>query len=124
MTTYTDKQQILEERTIVFSVAVIRTCGQYAKDHSLRPLINQVIRSSSSIGANYAEANNASSKADFKNKVFISKKEAAETVYWLRILHELTQDDAILPLKQEAHEFNLIFQKIVSTMKSDATNVK
>lgn len=113
MSDYLEKQRALENRTVLFSVDIIKVCGHYAQDPSLRPLINQVIRSSSSIGANYAEANNASSKADFRNKIFISKKEAAETVYWLRVLYELTNDDKLL-----------VFQKVVSTMKSDVQNGK
>ena len=122
MTPYQDKALALEERTIAFSVSIIKTCGQYSKDFSLRPLIDQVIRSSTSIGANYAEANNAISKADFRSKIFISKKEAAETRYWLRVLNELVDNKHLPVLHQEAHELNLIFQKIISTMKNDVQN--
>lgn len=120
MQTYTEKLQALENRTIAFSVQTVRICGPLAKDPALRPLVNQVIRSATSVGANYAEANNASSKADFRSKVFISKKEAAESVYWFRILHELKADDELTKLRQEAHELNLIFQKIISTIKAEA----
>jgi four helix bundle protein len=124
MQTYTEKLRALEDRTIVFSATTVKVCGKYAQDRSLQPLVNQVIRSATSVGANYAEANNASSKADFRNKIFISKKEAAESVYWFRILHELTTDDSLQELRQEAYELNLIFQKIISTMKSEPSNGK
>jgi four helix bundle protein len=118
MTIYQEKLQSLENRTVEFSVLVIKTCGKYAREAHLSSLTNQLIRSATSIGANYAEANNASSKADFKNKIFIAKKEAAETRYWLKILYEITKDNDVLPLQQEALELNLILQKIISTMKN------
>ena len=117
-----EKQQRLEDRTVAFSVDVVRTFGKYSKDRSLRPLTDQLIRSATSIGANYAEANNASSKIDFKHKIFIAKKEAGETRYWLKVLDELTQED-LSELKQEALELNLILQKIISTIKN-GTNDK
>lgn len=121
MTTYEQKRQALEARTISFSVLVIKTCAKYSKTFELRPLVDQIIRSSTSVGANYAEANNSSSKADFKNKIFIAKKEIAETRYWLRVLKELVADD-LTKLEQEALELNMIFQKVINTLKSDNNN--
>ncbi|MES2971799.1 MAG: four helix bundle protein [Patescibacteria group bacterium] len=118
MTIYQTKLQQLEQRTINFSVNIIKTCGKYSGDVTLRSLIDQLVRASTSIGANYAEANNASSKADFKNKIFIAKKEAAETRYWLRVLSELLPNEDFNELSQEALELNLILQKIVTTMNA------
>ncbi len=118
MTIYQEKLHQLEQRTIDFSVSVIEICGPYATNPSLKPCVNQVIRSATSIGANYAEANNASSKLDFKNKIYIAKKESAETKYWLTIFKRITNDDKLDALLQEALELNLIFQKIVSTIKN------
>lgn len=118
------KTRDLEDRTIAFSVAVVKVCGKYSKDSSLRSLADQLIRSATSIGANYAEANNASSKTDFKYKIFIAKKEAGETRYWLRVLAELLPDEDFGPLQQEALELNLILQKIVSTLKNGSISDK
>jgi four helix bundle protein len=117
MTIYQDKLQNLQDRTVRFSVDIVKQCGPYGKDYTYRPLVDQIIRSATSIGANYAEANNASSKQDFRNKIFIAKKEAAETRYWLSVLSELIPNTNFESLQQEALEFNLIFQKIVSTLK-------
>lgn len=117
MNIHQTKLQELETRTVDFSVNLVKQCSIYAKDPSLSPLINQVIRSATSIGANYAEANNASSRTDFKNKIFIAKKEAAETKYWLTVLSELLPNEDFKQLRQEALELTLIFQKIVSTLK-------
>jgi len=118
MTIYQDKLKKLEQRTVDFSVLVIKTVGRYARDPVLQPLINQLVRSATSIGANYAEANNASSKTDFKNKIFIAKKEAAETRYWLKVLTELIPNVDLGAISQEALELTLILQKIISTMKN------
>lgn len=124
MTIYQEKLKALEERTTAFSVTVISCCRTLQKDILLRPILDQLIRSATSIGANYTEANNASSKADFRSKIFIAKKEASETRYWLDILEKTTDLD-VSALKQEALELNLIFQKIISTMKTGkSTNEK
>lgn len=119
MTIYQTKLKQLEDRMVSFSVSVIKQCGQYAKDATLSSVINQTIRSSTSIGANYAEANNASSKIDFRNKIFIAKKEAAETTYWLKVLSQLLPHEDFSTLQQEVLEFTLILQKIISTMKNE-----
>ena len=76
----------LEERTAVFGEAVIRLCKGIRQDAITKPLVNQLVRSSTSVGANYMEANGASSKKDFINKIFICKKESQETKHWLRML--------------------------------------
>lgn len=66
------------------------------------------------------EANGASSKKDFRNKIHISKKEAQETQHWLRMLNVVVPDKKsdLRKLWQEAHEFVLIFQKITTSLKN------
>ena len=76
----------LEERTAVFAERIIELCKKCPKNMVTIPIIDQLIRCGTSIGANYCEANGASSKKDFKNKIFICKKESKETKYWLRLL--------------------------------------
>lgn len=120
MNEYEPKRKAFEERTVNFSVNIIRTCGKYSKSFELRPLIDQIIRSAASVGANYAEANNSSSKADFKNKIYIAKKEVAETRYWLRILKQFVAED-LSELEQEALEPNKILHKVISTMKTNGS---
>ncbi len=80
MTIYQTKLRALEQRMVDFSVDVIKFARKHRKD-GLQPVVDQLIRSSTSVGANYAEANNASSKTDFKNKIFLAKREIAETRY-------------------------------------------
>ena len=103
----------LEERTAVFGENVIRLCKSISKDAITTPLISQLTRSATSVGANYMEANGASSKKDFTNKIFICKKECQETKHWLRMLAGCVSDDTeIRRLWKECQELTLIFQKI------------
>ncbi len=112
----TKKSEELEERFMQLSVDIIN----FTKDSKVQlpfSVIDQVIRSSSSIGANYSEAQNASSKADFKNKIFIAKKEASETRYWQKLIEKLVnKSTALSELIQETQETLLILQKIVNTL--------
>jgi len=109
----------LEERTLRFSEATVTLCKVTAKNTVTVPIISQFIRAATSIGANYVEANNASSKKDFRNKIFICKKESQETKYWLRVLVKAVPEkaEALKKLWQECHELNLIFQKITKTLR-------
>tara|TARA_Y100000031_G_C8221891_1_gene386388 strand:+ start:631 stop:930 length:300 start_codon:yes stop_codon:yes gene_type:complete len=56
------------------------------QDAITRSIINQLVRSATSVGANYRESQSASSHKDFRNKIYICKKEIDETRYWLRII--------------------------------------
>ena len=117
MTEY--KKYDLEERTEKFGEATIDLCKTTKQTTITAPVINQLIRSATSIGANYMEANGASSKKDFINKIFICKKEAQETKHWLRMLTTCDTDLQFGLLKQwkECQELTLIFQKIASSAR-------
>lgn len=108
----------LEQRTLEFSQKLIAFLKLCPNTITLTPLIGQTLRSGTSIGANYREANGASSKKDFINKIFICKKESKETLYWLELLNQSLDDDKLIQtcqnLWQEAREFVLIFGKISS----------
>ena len=108
----------LELRTGKFGEDVIKLCQDVTQDSITNPIIRQLIRSATSVGANYAEANGASSRKDFRNKIFICKKEAQETKHWLRMLivASPTHRAMIEPLGQECQELVLIFQKIGSSL--------
>lgn len=112
----------LEERTTAFSELIISFCQKLPQNDLIKPLIKQLIRSGTSVGANYMEANNAASKRDFRNKIKICQKEANETQYWLKLLGKSNNVDVATCRKlwQEAHELLLIFAKISST--SDKRN--
>lgn len=106
----------LEERTAKFAEDIIELCKKAPKNTVTIPIIDQLIRAGTSIGANYAEANGASSKRDFKNKIYICKKESKETKYWLRMLARAAEEvkAECKSLWAEAQEFTLIFSKIAS----------
>lgn len=109
----------LEERTTNFSKEIIAFCRNVKNDQINLPLLNQLIRSATSIGANYHEANSASSKKDFKNKIFICKKEAQETKYWLTLVANSNPEQlsVISGLSNETQQLILIFGKILSTLR-------
>lgn len=108
----------LEERTAKFSENIIDLAKNIRRDDINRSIISQLVRAATSIGANYCEANASSSKRDFRNKVYLCKKEANETKYWLRILAKYHPHlrEKTRSFWQEAHEFHLIFQKITNTL--------
>ncbi|MCW1908494.1 MAG: four helix bundle protein [Candidatus Saccharibacteria bacterium] len=117
-----DKIYDLEVRCSNFGALTIRFCKKLTYDTVSKPLISQLVRSATSVGANYMEANAASSKKDFRNKIYICKKEAQETRHWLKMIyaHEPNTRSDILDLNQEVHELILIFGKILSAISTEA----
>lgn len=104
----------LEERTAKFGEAVIKFCKKIPNNPVTSRLINQLVGAGTSVGANYCEADDAESKADFRHKIGICKKEAREAKHFVRMvvvaMPEI-KDEAGL-LWQEAKELNLIFNTI------------
>lgn len=111
----------LEERTTRFAENILDFSQKIKRDEITRPLISQLIRAGTSIGANYCEADCAESRKDFEHKIGICKKEAKETGYWLKIFKKMLPDleDQIKPLLQEAIELQLIFVAIVKKSKEN-----
>ncbi|MFH1030293.1 MAG: four helix bundle protein [bacterium] len=114
----------LEERTANFGEDAINFAKKVKRDIYNEPSIKQLIRSATSIGANYREANGGSSPKDFKNKIHICQKEAKETKYWLQIIGKSNQEiiEEARKLWQEAHELTLIFGKIIVTLNNKKDN--
>lgn len=113
------KKYDLEERTACFGEAVIHFCKSIPHNVITAPLINQLVRSATSMGANYVEANGASSRKDFRNKIHIVKKECQETKHFLRMLAAAVPEKkpVLRQLWKECHELTLIFQKIGSSLR-------
>lgn len=114
------KQYDLEERTAKFGERVILFVKQIPKDFVTLPILNQLVRAGTSVGANYCEADDAESKKDFVHKIGIAKKEARETKHWLRMIvtaYPESKERARL-LWQEAKEINLIFNAIVKKIRN------
>lgn len=104
----------LEERTARFGEAVVRFARTISSNPVTVPRITQLVRSATSIGANYCEADDSDSKKDFRFKIGLCRREAKETKHWLRMIvaAEPSLRDAAMPLWQEAKELNLIVGKI------------
>jgi len=110
------KKYDLEERTAIFGENVIEFCKKIPRNPITLPLITQLIKSSTSIGANYCEADCAETKKDFVHKIGICKKESKETRHWTRMIAKASPDlknDCHL-YWQEANELNLIFSSIIN----------
>jgi len=113
----------LAQRFLEFSGNILIYVKQLPIDICLRSVIDQLIRSSTSIGANYAEAQAAESRADFLHKVRISLKEAYETHYWLCVLRQskiIMVNSDFEKLLQEAYELKLILSRVVSNTQRNS----
>jgi len=108
------KKYDLEERTAKFGEEIIGFCKRLPRGPVYDPLINQLVKCGTSVGANYSEADDAESKQDFRHKIGICKKESREAKHFIRMIvtavPELTDEGGVL--LQEAKELNLIFNTI------------
>ncbi len=103
----------LNERLFKFSISTLKFLSSLPLSPEFKILRYQLAKSSTSAGANYEEAQGAISRADFKNKVFISLKEMRESHYWLRIIKQLeNKNNNIDSLLKEATELKNILGSI------------
>lgn len=111
----------LQARTKKFAVDIIKLVKAAPYDRSLNVLTNQLIRSATSVGANYRAACKGKSTADFINKIVIVEEEADETIYWLELMEEsgALVSDHLSTLKREANELTAIFTAIGKTAKAN-----
>lgn len=110
----------LEERTFVFARDVRLFVKTLEYSAANKEDIKQLVRSSGSIGANYLEANEALSKKDFVMRVKIARKEAKESVYWLRLIfdsNDLNHSKEVERLINEATELKKILSSIIEKSK-------
>ena len=109
---------ILQEKSKVFALQIIKVCNEIKQNKREAVLTNQLIRSGTSIGANIREAAYAHGKADFVAKLQISLKECSESEYWLELLIEsgYWNDSAIL---EQCREVKRILISSINTAKSN-----
>ena len=107
----------LEERTACFGEKIIDFCLGVPTNAVTSPIVSQLVRSGTSVGANYCEADDAESKRDFRHKISICRKEARETKYWLRMIAKAApgKKTEARSLWREARGLHLIFAAIVRT---------
>lgn len=110
----------LKNRTKKFGVDTIKFVDGLSNSRSNNHIAGQLIRSATSIGANYRAALRGKSNPDFLNKIKIVEEEADECIYWLEVLEETnaTLNTAELNrLKKESNELTAIFTAIIKTLK-------
>jgi four helix bundle protein len=95
----------LERRTKLFAIRVIDFVSSLPRSMTSDVLTRQLLRSATSIGANYREANRRVSRADFSNKIATVQKEAAETQYWIELLMEskIGSEDTVLAVAERVY---------------------
>ena len=113
----------LANRCETFARDVIVMCRGVRQDAVNNPLIDQLVRTATRIGALYYEAQGATTKNDFNVTVSSARKEAAETLYWLKLMPDIAGDDdalqkSVVKLKGDCQELLYIFQTITNRTKS------
>jgi len=108
------------ERPLDFAVRIIGMCAELPKSYIAIHVKKQLLRSATSIGANYEEARGAGTDADFLNKMNISLKEARESLYWIKIIQRtnMFSDNRLNDLIKENSEICAIFVSSVKTIKN------
>ena len=109
---------IIKQKSMAFARRIIRLYQYLGKEHHEYVMSKQVLRCGTSIGANIAEAIYGSSRKDFTNKLQIAQKKAAETLYWLELLHscDYIPDNLYKSLSKDCRELlSLLCASIKST---------
>ena len=111
------KDNLLLDKSKEFAIEIINLCDKIQKPSSL---VNQLLRSGTSVGANVHEAQYAHGKADFVAKLEIALKEASETEYWLEILYKTNKikEPDYKKLKNDAGSIRRILIKSCTTIKN------
>ena len=113
-------QSILNEKSLEFAAQTVKFCVKLNERTKENIITKQLIRSSTSIGANINEANYGVSRADFISKMQISMKEAAESEYWLKLLYkaEYVLEKDVTPLIEMCKELERMLISTLKTAKS------
>lgn len=114
---------VVLEKSFYFGVRILKLYRFLLKqDRSLEPILKQLLRSGTSIGANITEAQNAPSTKDFINKLNISLKEARESEYWLNLFKasEIINEKSFKSLQQDCKELIKLLIAIIKTAKSNS----
>ena len=116
------KHQNLQDRTRKFALSVIKFTEQLQRDDTSRTLGRQLLRSGTSVGANYRSACRSKSKADFISKMSTVLEEADETAFWIELLVDAEKANSQLakPLLAEAKELIAIAASSINTARRNA----
>lgn len=114
-------KQDLKSRTKCFAIDCWHLCTNIPNSREYNNYVHQLLKSSSSVGANYRASQRAKSTADFINKLKIVEEEADESVYWLEIFKEILQinHSQIDKLYKEAEEILAIIVASINTARKN-----
>lgn len=110
------------DRSFQFGVRIVNLYKYLiSNNHNFETVFKQILRAGTSIGANIAEAQNASSKKDFLNKFYISLKETSETKYWLKLLYasEFIKENEFKDIYKDCEELSKLLTSIIKTLKTN-----
>ena len=109
----------IQDKSFHFAVRIVNLCRYLQAEQKEYILTKQLLRSGTSIGANVSESQQAQSRPDFINKMNVALKEAYETNYWLRLLHEtqLITDTQFQSIFADCNELERLLISIVKTTK-------
>ena len=112
-------EKAIQEKSFRFAVRIVNLCKYLQAEKKEYVLSKQVLRSGTSVGANVAEAQQAQSRPDFISKLNVSLKEAYETNYWLRLLHETQylSQEAFESIIADCSEVEKLLISIIKTTK-------
>ncbi|MEA3377746.1 MAG: four helix bundle protein [Chloroflexota bacterium] len=113
----------IRERTFQFAIRVIQAVRQLPRDTVAQVVLRQLVKSATSIGANMEEADGSESTRDFIHKTSVSRKEACESRYWLRIVRATVMDtDDFVALERESDELVRILSAMIANAKRPPRN--
>ena len=113
--------KMFDEKCLMFATRIVNMCRFLDKERKGKHIIDQLMRSGMSIGANYAEAECAMSDNDFLAKLYISLKESNETLYWLRLLKNVNDIDEkqFRSIFEDGEEIKRMFISIIKTKRNN-----
>ena len=114
-----DFGKMLDEKCLMFAVRIVNLCRFLDKERKGRHIVDQIMRSGMSIGANYAEAECAISDNDFLAKLYISLKECNETLYWLRLLRKVNdlEENQFISIFFDGEEIKRLLVSIIKSKR-------
>ena len=116
-----DFSKMFDEKCLMFATRIVNLCRFLDKERRGKHIVDQIMRSGMSIGANYAEAECAISDNDFLAKLYISLKESNETLYWLRLLRKLNDLDEkqFQSIYEDGEELKRMLVTIIKTKRKN-----
>jgi len=114
------KDNVIKDKSYDFAIRTVKLFKYLNKNHNEYIISKQILRCGTSVGANIEEALGGTSRKDFTNKLSIAYKEARETHYWLRILHDtdFIPDKLFLSVEKDCLEICKILFSIIRTSKN------